>query len=213
MKRKCLMLLMGAVLLLSGCGAPKGDATAYEKIQNALLTMQTYEATATVVFVSNKNTHEYETLQQCRVSGEYRIEVIGPARVAGNVTIFDGKVIYQFNDRVAGKLSVGTAEAAERAELFLTSFVKNYVQSQEVSVSAAKVEGSDCTVLEANIPGDHPYLRTEKLWVDNQTLLPVKLVIYDPDGAERILVTYRSFEYNKELDGNVFKVPDEVNTD
>jgi len=209
MKRRIFApLMLGAVMLLSACGTGVNES-AYEKIQSQLMQMETYEAVAAVTFISNKNAHEYETLQQCKITGEYRIEVTGPEKVAGNVTIFDGKVIYQFNGRTEGKMSVGTAEAPERSELFLTSFVKNYVKSQEVSVSAANMDDSVCTVLEAVIPGEHPYLRTEKLWVDNKTLKPVKLVIYDPDGGERILVTYRSFEYNKVLDDKIFSAPSE----
>ena len=209
MKRRMFApLLLGAVMLLSGCGA-KEDPNAYEKIHSQLLQMETYEAMATVAFVSNKDTHEYETLQQCKTTGEYRVEVTGPEKVAGNVTIFDGKMIYQFNERTSGKMSVGATEAPERAEIFLTSFVKNYIKSQEVSVSVANMDDGTCTVLEAEIPGGHPYLRTEKLWVDNKTYKPVKLVIYDPDGGERILVTYRSFEYNKVLDDSLFKVASE----
>ena len=209
MKRKLFApLLLVGLLLLSACGTGLNQS-AYEKIHSQLLKMETYEATAAVTFVSNKNSHEYETLQQCKSSGEYRIEVTGPEKVAGNVTIFDGKVICQYNGRTEGKMSIASAEAPERAEIFLTSFVRNYIKSQEVSVSAANMDDSACTVLEATIPGEHPYLRTEKLWVDNETLKPVRLVIYDPDGGERILVTYRSFEYNKVLEDAIFKAPSE----
>jgi len=203
-------ILLGAMLLFSGCGLlSKDDPAAYEKIQAKLTQMESYEAAATVAFVSNKNTHEYETLQQCRISGEYRIEVTGPDKVAGNITIFDGNIICQYNERTGGQMTVGTQEAPERAEIFLTSFVKNYIKSQEVTISVANMDESVCTVLEATIPGEHPYLRTEKLWVDNKTLQPVKLIIYDPDGGERILVTYHSFEYNKVLDDSLFKVTSE----
>jgi len=210
MKRKWIgiAVMMMFTMLLGSCGA-QDDSAAYEKVQNMLLKLTTYEAAATVTFISNKNSHEYETLQHGKITGEYRIEVTGPEKVAGNVTVFDGKVICQFNGRTSGKMTVASAEAPERAELFLTSFIKNYVKSQEVSISVANMDESVCTVLEASIPGEHPYLRTEKLWVDNKTLKPVQLAIYDPDGGERILVTYRSFEYNKVLDDALFTVTSE----
>jgi len=193
--------------LLSGCGAANDDGgTAYERIQAKLISLESYEAGASVTYISNKTSHTYETKQQCRMTGEYRIEVTGPERVAGNVTVSDGKTVCQFNARVAGKLSIATTEAMERTELFLTSFVKNYVRSQEVTVSVASVGDASCTVLEAVIPGEHPYLRSERLWVDNQTLKPVKLVICDPSGAERVVVTYHTFEYNITLKDEIFTV-------
>jgi outer membrane lipoprotein-sorting protein len=195
--------------LLSACGngisGNPAAQSAYEKIQTLLVNLQTYKSEATVEYKSNKGSNVYETLQKCRITGEYRVEVTGPDKVAGNITLSDGKTIYQYNSRISGKIAVATKESQERSEIFLTSFIKNYVKSQDTSVAAAKIEGDPCTVLEASIPGDHPYLSTEKLWVDNATYAPIKLIIYDPQGSERIIVTYKSFSYNVQLDDAEFK--------
>ena len=78
--------------------------------------------------------------------------------------------------------------------------------SQESSVTVANMEEGQFTVLEATIPGNHPYLATQKLWVNNETLLPAKMVIYDPAGTERVIVTYHNFEYNIELDNALFSI-------
>lgn len=200
-------VMLACALMLSGCGRKTElDQNAYEKIQNALLTMQSFEADAEITYISNKNTHTYQTRQQARMTGEYRIEVTGPEKVSGNITMFDGSTIYQFNTRVSGKISVTQSDVSERLELFVTSFIKNYVKSQEQSISVANMGDSLCTVLEAVIPGEHPYLRTEKLWVSNKTYKPVKLVIYDPDGVERIVVSYEKFEYNVIFDDKLFKL-------
>jgi len=214
MKRKLAFLSFAACILLAalvGCQAAATNdnpvqQSAYKKIQKALVNLDTYQSNATVEYISNKGSNTYGTLQQCKSSGEYRIEVTAPTNVAGNVTLFDGKMIYQYNPKIAGKLSMATKETPERSEIFLNSFVKNYLNSQNVSVSVANMEEGQCTVLEANIPGAHPYMRTEKLWVDNDTQLPVKLVIYDPDGTERIIVTYQDFEYNIPLEDSLFQL-------
>ncbi|MDR0957587.1 MAG: hypothetical protein LBM16_00030 [Clostridiales bacterium] len=196
-----------ATIALTGCGGlSESGKTAYEKINETLVSMKSFEADATVTYISNKTNHTYSTKQQCKTSGEYRIEVTGPEKAAGNITVFDGKQIYQYNTRVAGKMNVTSNEASERLELFLTSFVKNYVKSNEVSVAAAKLDESMCTVLEAVIPGEHPFLKTEKLWVDNNTRIPAKLVIYDANGSERIVVEYEKFNYNVDLPENLFKI-------
>lgn len=206
-----IIAILVLVLTLSGCGIlqkkaeePAAEAGAYEKIQKTLTNMTSYKGTATVEYISNKGRNAYEVLQQCRTTGEYRVEVTGPENVAGNITLSDGVTIYQFNPKVSGKVSVGIKENQERSEIFVTSFVRNYLGSQEVSISAGNFGEGKATVLEAIVPGDHPYLSTEKLWVDNKTLKPVKLGIYDPDGSERIVVTFSSFEYNPELDDELF---------
>jgi len=196
--------------MLTGCGLLPGKAevkvepNVYSKIQKALTEMQSYRSSATVEYISNKGRNAYDVLQSCRATGEYRVDVVGPENVAGNVTISDGVTIYQFNHKIAGKVSVGIKENQERSEIFVTSFIRNYLSSQEVSVSVGNFGEGKCTVLEAIVPGEHPYLSSEKLWVDNETLKPVKLCIYDPDGSERIMVTFNTFDYNVEFDDKLF---------
>ena len=209
-------LFMAANIFFTGCGvlgsSENGyalDLSAYERIEELLMNMQTYRAEATVKYISNRNTNEYTTLQQARITGEYRIEVTGPSDVAGNITMFDGTTIYQFNPSVSDRIAVGTRESPERSEIFLTSFIRNYRASREVSVAVGDFEEGRATIFEASISGAHPYMATQKLWVDNETLKPLQLIIYDPDGTERIVVTYISFEHNVELSDSLFRPPAE----
>ena len=185
---------------------PVPEPTLQEKIHESLVNLQTYRAKATVEYIPNRGSNIYETIQHGRITGEYRIEVTGPENVAGNITSFDGQHIYQFSSRVNGRVTILARETKERSEIFLTSFIRNWSTSAETSVSVANMDEGQYTVLEAVIPGDHPYLSTQKLWISNETLLPAKMIIFDPDGSERVIVTYHSFEYNIELDNRLFTV-------
>lgn len=200
------LLVFGLVLTACGAIQEAVDANAYERIHRQLLNMESFTARATVTYISNNNTHTYETTQHARATGEYRIEVTAPPNVAGNTTVFNGTTISQFNPRVDGRVSQTTSEAPERLEILLTSFVRNFVRSQEVSITAANVDDSAATVLEATVPGEHPYMATSRLWVNNDTLLPMQMIIYDANNAERVIVIYNSFEYNIDIDDSMFKV-------
>ena len=207
------LALFMVLVFVTACGAggTRGPAnadeiSAFERIQRMLFELQSYRAIATVEYRSNKGVNTYETVQHARITGEYRIEVTAPEHVAGSVTTSDGRQIHQFNSRVNGRVSLMVQETPERSEIFLTSFIRNYKQSEEVSVSVADMDEGVRTVLEANVPGNHPYLSVARLWVDNEALLPVKLIIFDADGAERIVVTYHVFEYNVILEDSLFTV-------
>jgi len=206
-------MLLLAFVLLTACRsdglrgpADAAEISANEQIHRMLFEMQTFRAVATVEYRSNRGVNVYETVQHARITGEYRIEVTAPQEVAGSVTASDGQQILQFNQRVNGRVSLMVQETQERSEIFLTSFILNYKACQDVSVSVADMDEGVRTVLEANIPGNHPYLTTSKLWVDNETLIPVKLIIFDADGTERIVVTYHIFEYNVVLEDSMFTV-------
>ena len=205
------LVLIMAFALFTACGSDglrgPADATeisAFERIQRMLFELQSYRAIATVEYRSNRGVNVYETVQHARITGEYRIEVTAPAEVAGSITISDGQQILQFNSRVDGRVSLAVQETPERSEIFLTSFIHHYKQSEDVSVSVADMDEGVRTVLEAKIPGNHHYLHQARLWVDNETLLPVKLIIFDADGTERIVVTYHVFEYNIVLEDGLF---------
>jgi len=211
MKRILKSLAAGAVVaafavVLTACGSSAADGDIYEQIQRRLLSLETFRAEATVTYISNRNTHVYETVQYARVTGAYRIEVTGPERVAGNITIFDGRQVAQINEAVEGRAILGTQDSPERYEILLTSFIRNYVRSRDVSVSVESIDDSLFTVLEANLPGSHPYLTTEKLWVCNETLMPFKLVIFDTQGTERIIIEYRVFDFNPRLEDSLFAI-------
>ena len=205
------IVFVAILALATGCGDGAGlrnpsadEMSVFEQIQQKLVRLESYRAVATVEYRSNKGNNSYETIQHARITGEYRVEVTNPPHVAGSVTTSDGQQIFQFNSRVNGRVSLMVQETPERSEIFLTSFIRNYLQSQEVSVSVADMDEGVRTVLEAVVPGSHPYLATSRLWVDNTTFLPVKLIIFDQDGAERIIVTYHVFEYNIPLDDALF---------
>jgi len=213
MKKAGIFSLMIIIILLfatacsdQGLRGPANaeEISAFEQIQRKLIEMQNFRAIATVEFRSNKGVNIYETVQHARITGEYRVEVTAPQHVSGSVTASDGQQILQFNSRVSGRVSLMVQETPERSEIFLTSFVRNYLQSDEISVSVADMEQGLRTVLEATVPGNHHYLAISRLWVDNNTLLPVKLVIFDQDGAERIVITYHVIEFNVELDDSLF---------
>jgi len=215
--RRLLQVLVGIVLAavtVSACnvwpgreGADGLDVSAYEKIHDALMNMHSFSAEATIKYISNKNTNEYITLQHAKMSGEYRIEVTGPEDVAGNITVFDGTTIYQFNPNVSNQIAVSVNETPERSEVFLTSFIKNYIASVDSTVRASNFDDSTATILEANVAGNHPYMHTQKLWVDNETNKPLQMIVFDANGVERIVITYSNFEYNPELEDGLFHPP------
>lgn len=179
--------------------------TSYQDVTKMLLNIKTYATSGKVTYISNNETKESRFLQYAKRDGAYRLEVLEEDN-SKTVTIYDTKAIFQFNDTNPNIVNVSTNEISERSEIFLSKFIKNYETSNDVSVLVSNLNENVCTVLEAKISGNHKYLATEKLYVDNYTMLPIKLVIYDDDGLERIIVEYEQFIINPNLGNEIFKV-------
>ncbi len=199
--RKTALLVCCTILLFSGC---QGAASSTDP-QKQLLEMKGYEAEAVVTRKTDHGENSYTTMQYFDMEdGKYRLEMVEPEEVKGNFTVYDGEKVYQFNPRTGTDMAVEVTPDQARNELFLGQFVKNYLQSEGVSMANATVGQRDCIVLEAVIPGDFAYTATEKLWLDTETGLPVKLVIYDNQGQERYVTEYEAFQYTDSFPEGIF---------
>ena len=194
MKKILFVVTVIVCLFLTACATK--EESLMEKIQERLTSMESYRCTADLIRITNKGENTYGIAQFYKSSGEYKLMITSPDNLKGNYTVYNGEKICQFSASAGGKVIADAPESQARNELFLGSFVKNYMQSEEVSVDVAVMDESRCTVLEAVIPGNNRYTATEKLWIDNETLDPVRLAIYDTEGKERYIIDYKDFEFN-----------------
>ncbi len=207
--KKILSLLLSFSLLFSIAACSRQEPmTELEAIQKQLAEMEGYSCTATLTRTNDRGTQTYETNQYYKSTGEYRLELTAPQHVAGNYTIFDGNRACQYNHRLDSSIIKNVPESQHRNELFLGQFISNYMQSEGVSVEAASLDESRCIILEAVIPGNDANLSTEKLWVDRESLLPVRFVIYDTDGEARYQMDYTAFTFNPQFDDTLFTIPE-----
>ena len=204
MKRLILCVL---ALFCCACGCQKEEITPMAAIQQKLTDMEGYSCLATLTIYSNKGETIYETKQDFKSTGESRREMLSPDAAKGTYTVLVGKTGCQYNPRLKESVQREVPESQRRNELFLGQFLKNYLQSEGVSVETAAIDESRCTVLEAVIPENGSQLASEKLWVDNESLLPVRLSLYDADGKECLRLDYTTFTYNPHFDENLFRIP------
>lgn len=206
MKKYLSLFLSFSLLFTIAACSREEPLSELESIQKQLAEMQGYTCTATLTRTNDRGEQTYETKQYCKSTGEYRLELTAPENVAGNYTVFDGERICQYNPRLDSSIIRDIPESQHRNELFLSQFIQNYMQSEGVSVETAALDESRCIVLEAIIPGNDAALASEKLWVDRESLLPVRFVIYDAEGEERYSMDYSSFEFDPQFDDALFTI-------
>lgn len=206
MKKYLSLFLSFSLLFTIAACSREEPLSELESIQKQLAEMEGYTCTATLTRTNDRGEQTYETKQYCKSTGEYRLELTAPENVAGNYTVFDGERICQYNPRLDSSIIRDIPESQHRNELFLSQFIQNYMQSEGVSVETAALDESRCIVLEAIIPGNDAALASEKLWVDRESLLPVRFVIYDAEGEERYSMDYSSFEFDPQFDDTLFTI-------
>lgn len=190
------------VFIFMGCSNEK--ISDYDKIQKKLMEMTDYSCEAEIKYISNKGENIYQTKQWASSDGRYRIETLSPDDVKGGIILFDGKMIWQYNPQINSKVSLNTPDKPERTQINIFTFLNNMVKSQDVGVESATLDESLYTVFEAKIPGSSKFFSYEKLWIENKTMLPSKLEIYDTDDKTRAEITFKNFEYNPKLEDSIF---------
>ena len=199
MKIKLFTALL-AVLVLTGCGAKKGNA--YDMLKN----MDSYTARAEVRYISNKGENVYDTVQTAKKDGRYRIDTLSPEEYKDTSLIYDGKLVWQKAGGKENKIKV-TSNSPERALLILYSFLENHEKSMsDATVTTSASPNGNTTVLEADIAGGDKVFASEKLWFDENKGVPTRLAIYNAEGKEKIVVNFSEFKYNESIDNGVFSI-------
>lgn len=199
---KILALFFAFILVFSGCGG--GKISDYDKMQKRLVEMTSYICEADIKYISPKTENTYKAKQWVLSDGRYKIETTEPEEVKGNIILYDGNLLWQYNPKLESKISLNTPDKPERVQINIFTFLSNMVNSQDVGVESSSMDKSLYTVFEAKIPGNSKYFAHEKLWLDNETLNPARLEIYDTEGEMRAEVVFSSFEYNPKIEDDVF---------
>lgn len=204
---KRLFLFIVFILTLTSCSSKQEQ---YPTIQDKLSNMESYKTNAQITYISAKGATVYDAVIYAKRDKRYRIEINSPEDYRGNVVMYDGKLVWQYNPRLQdNKISANPPDKASRREIILFSFLENYAKSMETTVSAGSIDKAKTTVLEAKLPSSSKLLQSEKLFVDNETMLPLRLVIYDSGNNEKIVANFSDFKYNQKIEDSIFK-PDKA---
>lgn len=191
-----------AITALTAC--KRENLSEYDKIHEDLMAMTAYSCNAEIKYISNSGENTYKAKLIACSDGRYKIETTEPEAVKGGIIVNDGKMLWQYNPVAKQKVALGNPDKPERTQLNIFTFLNNMVKSQDVGLESASLDESLCTVFEAKIPGGLKLFSSEKLWVDNKSHNPTKLVIYDEEEKERVVVSFDNFEYNPEIKDSIF---------
>lgn len=203
-KRSTGLLLFILSLSLYGCSGNQN--TAANKIQDQLINMEGYACVAQVSHVSNDKTSTYETKQVYQMDGQYKVEVIQPEHIVGLTTICNGERIVQYHPKLEQSALNELGGNDFRNQMFLGTFVKNYLQSEDVSIEVQNMDNALTTILEAKIPGGSRHMSTQRVWVDQKTFKPIQMSIYNKDDKETVKIEFVEFIYNPKINQSIFEL-------
>lgn len=183
---------MGIVILmitLTGCGGTQsGEEGIYEKFH----AMQNYMAEADVTVYGNKENTTYAMRYYYQEPDKFRCEVLSDAGEVENVFVTNGEQTKIESARFGGRSLPAVEEQMDY--MSISEFFSRYFTDGDSAAETAADNGQMILLKLGESSGRYRFC--QNLWIDEQSLMPRKLVTFDQDGGETLSVEYRSFVIN-----------------
>lgn len=185
-----LSFLLMMTLALSGCLNSQGASSVKDFFDD----FKGYEAQVKVSLLKDSKPNVLRMKQKADLKGNYEYILEEPTHLKGLCVTYDGRHITQYHPATGQTVECEPSQA--RQEMLLTSFVERYQSSKEVKKDVVKQGGKTLVTIEMPIEGGFKYMAKEKLYLDEEKLLPIQMIIYDETGNITLQVDYESFKYN-----------------
>lgn len=185
------MLLL--TTFLAGCTASEG--TIHQKIHTRYYNMPSYTAKCQATVISNKTQNTYALQIVYDNNGDrYRIDY-------DNMSL----ILTPSNAQIKKDNTVMSLPVDEGYMIMiLNTFFKSYYTSENASQTTGNLMNG-CTLLECDILNPPKWANSMKLWIDNKTLEPRCMKIYDKETAEKINIEYSEFKIINKIDESLFE--------
>ncbi len=197
------MVICLLIFSLMACSQPT-DQELYYEVQRKLGQLESYSCKA-IIYVNSDNTeNKYVFLQSFKIPSSYRLEVISPEGLAGNLTISNGKKAWMQHPAINQTWRMDSFEQSQEQMIFIGYFMQNLFNTETSVISRQRLEGKSYIIIETPIPGGNRYFDRQQLWVDTDALEPYQMHIIDQRGIVRFRVYYEDFKYNPQLEDEMF---------
>ena len=165
--------------------------------------MESYTTEMNMDIKNDKQKINYKARQAYLRGGGYKLEL-------NNDRVF----IYKTDDNIyISDKNNGTkyVQSKNFDEVLKLSFIGEYIgllyTNEEIKYVIKNINGIEYTVIDLFIPGGNKNINNALMYVNNKSMLPEKMFIYDIKGKEKIEITYTNFRTNVKIEPSEFLIP------
>jgi outer membrane lipoprotein-sorting protein len=168
--------------------------------------LKTYSCDVVFAVTNNKSTNVYKARHLYKFPDKYRIEILEPSELSGQTTIYnDGKAVI-YHPQLKTYLVTQNYNNTLEFSSFIGSFIESFKNNGGARFKLESFQDKQCYVLEIPVKGENPYRALEKIWIDAESIIPVKAEILDKDNKISAQVLYENFEENPKLEESLFQI-------
>lgn len=193
------LFVLSSVLFTSCDKSPKDT----NDITTFLKNMDSYTTNMNMDIKNDKQTINYKAKQSYLKGGGYKLELN-----KNRVFIYKSDDKIYINDKNNGRSYIQSKSFDEVLKLsFIGEYIGLLYTNEEIKYVTKNINNIEYTVIKLFIPGNNKNINNGLLYVNNKSMLPEKMIIYDTSGKEKINITYTNFIANLKIEPKEFNVP------
>lgn len=199
-KRNIVLLVLFILLstLIFGCGKNK---TSDKDIVEYLKNIQSYTSDGEIIVKNDRQEIKYNIKQVYDQKMGYKLDINDERS-----NIYIAEKIYVFDKIANKKYKVGNEFDEFLYMTFINEYVKMLYTNPEIKCKKMDMDNRVYYQLELDIPKINKNMSKAFLYIDMETLLPWKMLIYTDKNEEAVIVNYKNFVINEVIDPNNFKM-------
>ena len=168
-----------------------GNNKDIKEIENYILNIESYNAKLDVTIINNRNENKYSIFQE--VTKDYQKQKIeSPEEIKGLEIIYQNKKLEIKNTNLNLNKIYENYSCIEENYLFLTEFIKEYIESNNKTIELI----DDETILMTINSEKNIYSKIKKLYINKENLKPKKIEILDNNNNIKVYILYNEIEIN-----------------
>ncbi|UGV40265.1 outer membrane lipoprotein-sorting protein [Methanococcoides orientis] len=204
------LLLIFSAFLSAGCVDDQVSAEEIaEKMQqkNDLIEDSSFTLYMTMSLMGQESVMEQDMIQK---KEKMRSVTKQPAEQAGTIVVSNGETMWTYDPRQNSVVIMEMPDLDLDQEINYAGLIAQFLNESDVSFSGMeKIEGRNTFIMnlepKEEVPSAGPFTGNIKVWVDEETWMPLKYDIYDTDGNVIISVEVRNLQVNTGISDEVFE--------
>ncbi len=202
--KKCVAVVLTVILMISLASCKvRTNHDAYEEIYKRYNEINSFYAYAKITVTNPRTKNVYLARQYYCAPDRYCVQFEEPEEIAGSGYVFkDNKLT--LNSGFGKTAEFDSAYHKVGSTTFIVDFLEEYYKSEDSFVSTASDIEGEITVLNRYTREKDKNRFCQRLSFDNNTFLPIKMETYDIEGNLTVLVEYKEFKRDYDIDKTIF---------
>ena len=195
------IVVISVILTLVGCG---GESATKEDVRSTLAKkvsqMKGYHGKGTMTFHTGQSPLVYAVEVSYRKPDTFRVAMKNPDEKVDQIILKNKQGVYVITPSLKKSFRFQTNWPKNQGQVYLYQTIVESILKDNSTINKVKntyrIEG------ESNYPNET--LSRQTIWLDQKTLAPIKVEVFDRNNQLRVAMKFKQFRFNPKFDRDYF---------